>query len=293
MSEIDRREFLKLVGVGAGAAAATGCYRYSELPEKLIPFVIQDEEIVPGLPLFYASTCQECGAGCGLHVRTRESRPIKLEGNPQHPINRGTLCARGQASIGRTYHPDRYTGPLQRGADGAFAKTTWDEAQHAVAQRIAAAQGKVAVLGAPTGPALSGLIDAWLAAVGGGSRIVYEPFAREALREATSAVFGVASEPVFDLEGCDLVIDFGADAVGTGRSPVEHARQLMAARDVAREEGRASRLVYVGPRLDETASIADEWIPAKPGSEGVLALAVARVAFETRSKGAPGSEASL
>src|SRR3970040_1110915 len=105
MSEIDRREFLKLVGVGAGAADATGCYRDSALQEKLIPYGVQPEEITPGLPVLYASTCQECSAGCGLHVRTREGRPVKLEGNPEHPINRGALCARGQASIGRTYHP--------------------------------------------------------------------------------------------------------------------------------------------------------------------------------------------
>ena len=99
MAELDRRGFLKLVGTSAGAAAAAGC---SELPEKLIPYVIQPEEITPGLAVIYASTCSECSVGCGLHVRTREGRPVKLEGNPDHPINRGALCARGQASIGRT-----------------------------------------------------------------------------------------------------------------------------------------------------------------------------------------------
>ena len=79
MPEIDRRNFLKLVGVSAGAAAASGC---SDPVEKLIPYVIQPEEITPGLAVIYSSTCQECSAGCGLHVRTREGRPIKLEGNP-------------------------------------------------------------------------------------------------------------------------------------------------------------------------------------------------------------------
>ena len=121
MSEIDRRNFLKLIGVGAGATAAAGC---SELPEKLIPYVIQPEEITPGIPVFYASTCRECSVGCGLHVRTRESRPVKLEGNPDHPINRGSLCARGQASIDRTYHPARYQSPMQRGSDGSLAPVT-------------------------------------------------------------------------------------------------------------------------------------------------------------------------
>jgi molybdopterin-containing oxidoreductase family iron-sulfur binding subunit len=119
MPEFDRRDFLKLVGLGAGGAA-TGCYRYSELPEKLIPYVVQPEVITPGLPVVYASTCQECSAGCGLHVRTREGRPIKLEGNPEHPINQGSLCGRGQASIVRTYHPDRFRGPQARGPDGTL-----------------------------------------------------------------------------------------------------------------------------------------------------------------------------
>ena len=119
MSEIDRRDFLKLVGVGAGAAAAAGC---SDHVEKLIPYVVQPELISPGVPLYYASTCGECPAACGLHVKTLDGRPVKLEGNPEHPVNRGALCARGQTAIGRTYHPDRFRGPMLRnGSAGSSA----------------------------------------------------------------------------------------------------------------------------------------------------------------------------
>src|SRR5512147_2557112 len=123
MPEFQRREFLKLVGASAGAAATVGC----EPVNKLIPYVIQPQEIVPGIAEYYASTCQECPAGCGLKVKTREGRPIKLDGNPEHPINKGALCARGQASIGRAYHPDRYRGPRKR-VDGKLVETTWDDA---------------------------------------------------------------------------------------------------------------------------------------------------------------------
>jgi molybdopterin-containing oxidoreductase family iron-sulfur binding subunit len=277
VSEFDRREFLKIIGVGAGAAAASGC---SDPVEKLIPWVVQPEEITPGLPVIYASTCQECSTGCGLHVRTREARPVKLEGNPEHPINRGALCARGQASIGRTFHPDRYRSPMERSTDGSLTPLLWEEATAKVASAINAAGSKIAVLGGQTGPTVSALIDSWLAAIGGGTRAVYEPFAREALREASNAVFGVASEPIFDLTDADYVIDFGGDVLGTGSSPVEHSRQLMEARDAGREQGRKARLVYVGPRLDETASASDEWLAPKPGSEGILALAIARVAYD-------------
>jgi anaerobic selenocysteine-containing dehydrogenase/Fe-S-cluster-containing dehydrogenase component len=281
MAELDRRDFLKLVGISAGGAAAAGC---SELPEKLIPYVIQPEEITPGLAVIYASTCQECSVGCGVHVRTREGRPVKLEGNPDHPINRGKLCARGQAGLGRTYHADRYQKPLARDASGQLQPVAWDQAIAQLSAAVGASRGKVAVLTAPVGPTLSGVLDGWLAAAGG-TRVDYEPFAPEALRRATETVFGVASVPIFDLSDTDFVIDFGGDSLSTGLSPVEHARQIAAARDAAQEAGRAARLVYVGPRLDETASHADEWLPAKPGTEGLIALAIARAAVDANGSG--------
>jgi molybdopterin-containing oxidoreductase family iron-sulfur binding subunit len=283
MPEIDRRNFLKLVGVSAGAAAASGC---NDPVQKLIPYVVQPEEITPGLAVIYASTCQECPAGCGLHVRTREGRPIKLEGNPDHPVNRGALCARGQASIGRTYLPDRYPGPLKRESDGKFAPITWEEAHALVAEKVTAAGDRTHVLSGSVGPTLSGLIDDWIAAVGAGGRTVYEPFDYTALKEASRSVFGVASRPRFDLSQADFVIDFGSDFFESWISPVEHGRQFADARRVD-QEGGGARLVYVGPRLTLTAGNSDEWLPAKPGTEGVLALGIARAALDAaRATGA-------
>ncbi len=283
MAELDRRDFLKLAGVGAGAAAATGCYRAADLPEQLIPYVVQPEEITPGIANYYASTSQECAAGCGVHVRTREGRPVKLEGNPDHPVNRGALCARCQASIGRTYHPDRFRAPQQRGADGTLTEISWEDATALLARKLASVGSRARFLGSAAGPSLSGLIDAFVAATGGGERVSYEAFSDETLRAASEAVFGSRTQPLFDLSGTDYVIDFGSDALDTGRSPVEHARQLAEARDITSKAGKAARLVYVGPRLDSTAGRADEWLVANPGTEGLLALGIARVALEKRS----------
>src|SRR4029450_7461819 len=172
MPELDRRDFLKLVGAGAGAAAAAGC---SEKVEKLIPYVVQPEEITPGVPVWYASTCLECPAACGLHVRTREGRPIKLEGNPDHPVNRGKLCARGGTGIESNRppsHPARFQGPMRRGADGTLQPIPWPDAISALSAAIQKAPQKTWVLGGQVGPTLSGLVARFVKAGGAGGRPV-------------------------------------------------------------------------------------------------------------------------
>ncbi len=116
---IDRRRFLKVLGVtGGGAAVLSGCGIGPEPTEKLIPYLIPPEDQIPGTPTWYSTTCRECTAGCGLHAKVREGRVIKLEGNPDSPINRGRLCARGQAALQGLYNPDRVTGPMVRTAGG-------------------------------------------------------------------------------------------------------------------------------------------------------------------------------
>ena len=111
MPELDRREFLKVVGMSAGAAATVAC---RDPVEKVIPYLNRPEEIIPGVPTYYASTCRECPAACATRVKTREGRPIKVEGNPDDPITRGRLCVRGQASLHRTYDATRFPSPMRR-----------------------------------------------------------------------------------------------------------------------------------------------------------------------------------
>src|SRR5437867_10939795 len=140
---IDRRRFLKVLGVtGAGAAALSACGIGPEPTEKLIPYLIQPEDQIPGTATYYASTCRECAAGCGIHVKVREGRAIKIEGNPESPINRGRLCARGQAGLQGLYNPDRIADPMSRKADGTWEKLTWDQALQQFSAKVQASRGK-------------------------------------------------------------------------------------------------------------------------------------------------------
>jgi hypothetical protein len=121
---VKRRQFLKVVGATGAAATAIGCS--SERVEKLIPYFVSPDETVPGVSTYYATTCRECSASCGVIAETRDGRAIKLEGNPDHPLNRGALCARGQAALQGLYNPDRYRAPMytKRGAAAPFARAS-------------------------------------------------------------------------------------------------------------------------------------------------------------------------
>src|ERR1700694_3447057 len=116
---VSRRSFLKLAATAGAAAAIPGC---EPAARKLIPYVVPDENVIPGVPTFYATTCSECSAGCGVVARMMEGRVIKLEGNPIDPISQGAICARGQAALQGLYNPDRLSKPHTRIADGT---PTW------------------------------------------------------------------------------------------------------------------------------------------------------------------------
>src|SRR2546421_10381499 len=140
---IDRRRFLKVLGVtGAGAATLSACGIGPEPTERLIPYLVQPEDQIPGTATYYATTCRECAAGCGVRVRVREGRAGKPEGNPDSPVNRGRLCARGQAALQGLYNPDRIPHPLVRNANGTLEAIDWDGALQRLAGKVRAAQGK-------------------------------------------------------------------------------------------------------------------------------------------------------
>src|SRR5437660_2850608 len=292
---IDRRRFLKVLGVtGAGAAAVSACGIGPEPTERLIPYLIQPEDQIPGTATYYATTCRECAAGCGVRVRVREGRAVKLEGNPDSPINRGRLCARGQAAIQGLYNPDRVAHPLVRNASGTFEDIDWDGALQRLATKVREAQGKgIVFLTGSEQSTFGDLVDEWMKQVGG-RRMSYEAFGFEALRAGNRMVFGTATLPMYDFANAKYVLSFGADFLDTWLSPVEFQNGF--ARAHAFDAGRPAsmaKFVYVGPRLSLTGMNADEWIAAKPGTEGMLALALAQVIMSQHLARVPADASRL
>jgi anaerobic selenocysteine-containing dehydrogenase/Fe-S-cluster-containing dehydrogenase component len=268
-----RRKFLQVAGA-AGIGVAAGCTP-QETPH-LLPYVNESDDLIPGIPEYYATTCRECPAGCGMYVKTREARAIKVEGNPYHPVGHGKLCARGQASLQGLYDPDRVRAPQRRTPRG-MEPVTWDAAiqQIATALGTAAASGpdRVAlVTGAETGT-LDAFYDRWLAAFRSHRRLRYEAFAYEPLREAARLTFGIASVPEYDFADAKVILSFGADFLETWLSPVEYTHQFARAHHY--RDGAMARFVAIEPRRGLTGYSADEWIAPRPGTEGLLAFGLA------------------
>jgi anaerobic selenocysteine-containing dehydrogenase len=261
---LSRRTFLKV----AGAAGVLASCSPPAGPQKLIPYLVPPEEIVPGVPLLYRTVCRECPAGCGVTARTREGRVVKLEGNPDDPIGRGALCARGQAALQGLYAPDRFKGPMRRAAGGALESFSWDDATSAFAAALAPAIAKpsasgVRMLTRPEPGATGALQREFMAKLGASprQRVVLDPLDLAPLREAGRILFDRAELPGFDLAKARTVVSFGADFVETWLSPVELARDFASGRGKVGEE--RTRLVWIGPRLCLTGVSADEWLQVR------------------------------
>lgn len=268
---IKRRDFLKVLGASSAGATMTGCGP-SEV-EKLLPYVVQPEEITPGVATWYATTCG-CAHGCGLWVRTREGRAVKIEGNPDHPISQGGVCLQGHASLQHLYNPDRFAGPMIREGD-RFRQGSWDEAERLLAAKIGqntAAGRDVMFIGGHMGPAMSRLVDEFLEGVNG-SRVEYHAVSDAPLREATRLAYGVNELPRYDIEASDFLLSFSNDFVDDGS--VADDRGLSRMHSVDEGEHSKGTFAYLGPRLSTTGLNADEWLPIKSGSEAVVALAMA------------------
>ncbi len=276
---LDRRRFLKVVGItGAGTAALSGCS--TDQVEKLIPYLVQSQDQVPSLPTIYASTCTECAAGCGLHVKTREARAIKLEGNPDHPVNAGTLCSRGQAALQGLYNPDRVAGPRGRNAAGKLTEILWNEAIDQLAAAVKAAGNRVAVISGAGAGTFDDLLSQWVAAVGG-KLVRYQAFGHEPVRLASRKVFGADELPIHDFSQAKYILSFGADFLETWLAPVENQRGFANAHGF--DGSGMAKFVYVGPRMSLTGINADQWVAPNPGSEASLALGLANAVLNTRT----------
>jgi len=310
---MDRRAFIKLTAVSGTSAVLASC----GTPENEIIRFVPDEDIMPGIATMKPGVCMLCASGCGLSVRmmmadadvvrngqaglVRIHAAKKLEGTAEHPVNHGGLCARGQAAIQVTYHPDRITQPLKRSGDrgqGKYDAISWDDATAELVSRLdalamAGNQKSLAFLTRHRRGHRAALVDRFLAAYGAPGPIVHELFNDDVLRRANALSFGREQLPTFDLPNARYVLGFGADFLGTWNSPTSqgHGYGLM-------RQGRPGirgMFVQVESRMSQTGANADQWVPVKPGTEGVLALGLAHVIMtaKLRPAGAGGRAGAL
>ena len=307
---MDRRSFIKLTAVSGTTAALASCGN-PDVP--LIRFV-PDEDIVPGQAVYKPSVCPLCAAGCGLTVRVmaadaevvRDGKSgvlqimaaKKLEGSASHPINRGGLCARGQAAIQVTYHPDRITQPLRRmgnRGEGRYEAISWDDAIAQVVSKLdeLAAAGRQSMLAFLT-QSVHGhravLIGEFLRRYGAQGARTYQLFSDDVLRRANAISFGREQLPTFDLANARHVLSFGADFLGTWNAPVSHSRAYGEMRQG--RSGIRGSLVQVETRMSQTGASADEWVPVRPGTDGVLALGIAHVIMREKLRPAAAGAAT-
>jgi anaerobic selenocysteine-containing dehydrogenase len=304
MSEkISRRDFLKLASAGAATTAVlTGCGPASRYVQRE-PYSKMPEYTYNGLSTYYATTCRECAAGCGIIVRTMQGRALKVEGNPEHPVNRGKTCSRGQTTLQGLYNPNRVRGPLKhtRGEglydanfQDAQPNLSWEDAIQVVADALKDSAG-VAFLMGTASDHLFDLVSDLAASIGApapirfGASGMFE--SRATLSRAAEDLFGQAALPFFDIGNADLVLSFGANFLETWLSPVAYNREFAKMR--RGNPKRRGYFIQFEARMSQTAATADEWIPIHPGTEGLAALAIGRLVAEAKGGTIPRAFATV
>ncbi len=293
---VGRRGFLKAAGFGLGGLAA-GCSRAPVT--RAIPFLVKPEEVTPGRALYYASTCGACPAGCGVLVKVRDGRPIKVEGNPQHPLSRGALCAAGQASVLGLYDSQRHRSPLVNGR-----ASTWEDVDRDVTARLDAIRsggGAVRLLtGTITSPTLQAQVSRFLTSFPDARHVVYDALSVSAILDAHERTHGRRRLPHYLFDKAAVVVGVDADFLGTWIAPVEFTRGYHDGRSLEGTPPRCSYHVQFEPRLSITGTKADARARILPDAAGAVVghlaarlAAKAGAAFDAAGLGDPGSESGL
>lgn len=277
MADLGRRRFLAGAGLAAGVVGGCRSARDPYAPPKApLPPTLAFR---PGTESHVLSTCGLCDAGCGIRVRLVEGRAVKIEGNPESPVNRGGLCARGLAGLQLLYHPDRVGSPMRRrGERGAkqWEAISWEAAIGELGDRL----GKLREAGRATGVLLldgqprgstHALWGRFMAALGSPNHVGHGATGRAAVAETLRAMTGKAGIPGYGFERAGCVLLIGTGALESSPQAIHLARAMAGA--------ARPRLLCVSPRLPRTAAFVDEWLPVEPGGASALLLGLLHVLF--------------
>ena len=272
-NSFNRRDFLKVLGWGGTAVALSACGNTSiqDGVETVVSYVELPEYAIPGISVYFNSTCAQCDAGCNITGRLREGRVLKLEGNASSDLNHGKMCGLGQAGVQAHYNPDRVREPLLRNGDKGEA-IAWDKALGLINEKLAGVKGEeIAFLTGGVSGHVKVLLNNYLEALGTKNHYSYEAVSPSVVRAANKKAYGVEM-PRLRIDKAKVIVSFGADFLGAWVSPVHFAQQYAKFRK-ANENGRGV-LVQIESKMTLTGANADRWIPIRPGTEGIFALGV-------------------
>jgi Fe-S-cluster-containing dehydrogenase component len=260
-----RRDFLKVCGFSFAAAAFASC---RSRISKAVPYVIAPNEITPGESLYYASSYINGSDYCSIIVKTRDGRPIKIEGNPESGITKGGTSARVQASVLDLYDMGRFHGPLNNSNSVDWKQI--DEEVPAKLAMIAGEKGTIVLL-TPTvfSPSAEAVINGFMTKFKGSEWIQYDAISYSAMLEANMITFGKQVIPDYRFDKADMILSFGADFLGTWLSPIEYTREFSSRRD---PDLNMNFLVQLESNLSLTGCNADIRIQIKPSHETAILL---------------------
>src|SRR5579863_3395678 len=273
-AKFDRRDLLKVMAASAAFAGLSGC---TKLPtQKIVPYVRQPEQVVPGKPLFYATAVTLGGVATGVLVENNMARPTKVEGNPDHPGSLGASDAFAQASILGLYDPDRSQAEVHDGRIGS-----WAAFQDALATALGTEKGTggagVRLLtGTITSPTLGDQINTFLKAYPSAKWVQYESVTRDNIREGAKIAFGEYVNIVYRVDQADVIVTLDSDFLTSGPGCIRYARDFSRKRRIEGPESKMNRLYAVESTPTNTGAMADHRLRMRASDLEGFARALAR-----------------
>ncbi len=272
---MSRKRFMALLSVSAAFAAA-GCTNYRDRGE-IVPYNTKPEETTPGVSNFFASTCTGCSQSCGILIKTREGRPIKIDGNPDHPVNRGKICAKGQASILDLYDPHRLRHPTYGSRSAKIGNTSWERADDAITRHLsecARASREVAIIThSVLSPSTNAVLRTFTEKHPTTRIYTYDLFHGATRRQAWARCYGTDQLPTIQWNKARVILALEADFLGTEGQTVETIRKFAEGRDVMMS-AEFNRLYAVEGDLSLTGANADYRMRLRPDAQLEFALSL-------------------
>lgn len=277
--EASRRDFLKYLGFGLGAATiAAGC----EAPvRRALPHLVQPDAIVPGIATYYSSNFVKGSDFCPVIVKTREGRPIKIEGNTLSSYANGGTSARAQASVLELYDTSRLRYPGKIKTEGGLEKMSWEEIDDEIGSKLSA-DSRIAILSSTIhSPSTLKAIEKFSEKFSNTRHVEYDPVSSAALLDAHDEAFGSRAIPSYHFDKAKVIVSLGADFLGTWISPVQFANQWAKNRKIKDVKNAAmSRVIVAEGHFSLTGASADNRVIIRPSENG---LAIATLHNEVAS----------